>query len=392
MDFSKVKAHLDRLVQNGLPFAQVVVTKGRETVFSYNVGWADAEKTVPISDRNLCWCYSNSKVYTAVCLMRLVEAGKVALDDPVSKFLPEWEGVRYLQDGEILRAEQAPTLRQLITMTGGLSYNYGQDHPHFAEAIAKPGVTTREAVAALAQDPLIFEPGTDYRYGLGHDVIAAVVEAASGLRFSEYVQKNLFDPLGIADTGFHPTEEQYARFATEYRWDGETYTPCGRVNKFIFSENYDSGGAGMFSRPQEYCKLLTALACGGTGADGYLVLKPETVDLLAENQLAGKPWDSYHTNTAGQTNQGYRAGYGYGHGVRVHMYPAESCCKTSVGEFGWSGAAGAYSVVDRGRQLAIAYAEHVLRSGAKATDAKPSYVRKTVVKALKNLVCEAIDS
>ncbi len=388
MDFSKGQAHLDQLVQDGLPFAQIVVTKGRETVFSHNVGWADAGKTVPITDRHLCWCYSNTKVYTAVCLMRLVEAGKVALDDPVSVYFPEFSEIRYRKDGEIVTSKKAPTLRQLITMTSGLTYNLSE-YPHFSEAIARPGVTTREAVAALGQEVFAFEPGTDYCYGLGHDVIAAVVEVASGLRFSEYVKRNLLDPLGIEDTGFHPNAEQFARFAMEYRWDGETYTPCGHVNRYDFSKNYDSGGAGLFSRPKEYRKLLTALACGGTGEDGYLVLKPETIDLMAQNQLSGKTWESYHYKPGSPT---YRAGYGYAHGVRVHMDPAVSGCKTSVGEFGWSGAAGAYSVVDRGRQLAITYAEHVLRGGAKVPDAKPAYVRSKVVKELKNLVCEAIDS
>jgi CubicO group peptidase (beta-lactamase class C family) len=370
-------------VQDGLPFAQIVVTKGRETVFSHNVGWADAGKTVPITDRHLCWCYSNTKVYTAVCLMRLVEAGKVALDDPVSVYFPEFSEIRYRKDGEIVTSKKAPTLRQLITMTSGLTYNLSE-YPHFSEAIARPGVTTREAVAALGQEVFAFEPGTDYCYGLGHDVIAAVVEVASGLRFSEYVKRNLLDPLGIEDTGFHPTEEQFARFAMEYRWDGETYTPCGHVNRYDFSKNYDSGGAGLFSRPKEYRKLLTALACGGTGEDGYLVLKPETIDLMASNQLSEHALETYCTG---------KPGYGYGFGVRVHTDPAASGYKTPVGEFGWSGAAGAYSLIDRKNQIALCYVEQTLIDrSAKADPAKinPRHVprsknRKTVV----NLVYEA---
>ena len=391
MDFSKVQAHLEKVVQEGAPFVQTVVTQGRKTVFSANLGWADAAKTVPITGRHLCWCYSNTKVYTAVCLMRLVEAGKVALDDPVSVYIPEFSGIRYRKDGEILTAKQAPTLRQLITMTSGLTYNFSE-YPHFAEVTARPGVTTREAIAALGREVLAFEPGTDYYYGLGHDVIAAVVEIVSGLRFSEYVKQNLLDPLGIEDTGFHPTGEQLARFAEQYRWDGEVYTPCGHDNKFIFSENYDSGGAGMFSCPQEYCKLLTARACGGTGEDGYRVLKPETIDLMAKNQLTGKTWETYHTKAGSKT---YRAGYGYGHGVRVHVDAAQSGSRTSVGEFGWSGAAGAYSVVDRDKQLAISYAEHVLRGTAvpkPAADGHFPYVRTQVLKTLKNSVCEALES
>ena len=389
MDFSKVQAYLEQIVANELPFAQLVVTKGRETVFSANVGWADADRTVPITDRHLCWCYSNTKVYTAVCLMRLIEEGKVAPDDPVSKYLPEFAEIRYRKDGEVVTSTKAPTLRQLISMSSGLTYAYKEDYPHFAEAVTRPGVTTREAVAALAKDPWRFEPGTDYFYGLGHDVIPAVIEVASGMRFSEYVQKILLDPLGIEDTGFHPNEEQRSRFAAMHRYNKATgvFAPIPTENTLVFSENYDSGGAGLFSRPQEYCKLLTALACGGTGADGYRVLKPETIDLQASNQLTGKAWETFRAE---------KPGYGYGFGVRVHLDPAASGFKSPAGEFGWSGAAGAYSLIDRKNQIAFCYVEQTLLD--KSTKADPSKVNPKHItrsknrKNIVNLVYEAFEN
>ena len=390
MDFTKVQAYLEHLTEMGMPLVQLAVTKGRELVFSGSVGWADAEKAVPATDRTLCWCYSDTKVYTAVCLMRLVEAGTVALDDPVSKYLPEFEGIRYWKDGEAVRAKQAPTLRQLITMTSGLTYNGNKEYTHFSEAISRPGVTTREAVAALAQEVLAFEPGTEFRYGLGHDVIAAVIEVVTGMRFSEYVRQALFAPLGIEDTGFHPSEEQLRRFAALYRLDPETGTlrPFPPVNSYVFSENYDSGGAGMFSNAREYCKLLTALACGGTGADGYRVLAPESIERLATNQLSGKTWDTYHV----KDGKPIRAGYGYGLGVRVHVDAAASRGKTSIGEFGWSGAAGAYSFVDREKQLALCYVEHVLGHKLPAKEGVEPYVRTEVLRTIKNLTCDAVES
>ncbi len=388
MDFSKVQAYLEQRVADELPFAQLVVNKGRETVFSANVGWADAAKTVPISDRHLCWCYSNTKVYTAVCLMRLIEEGKVAPDDPVSKYIPEFADARCRKGIDVAKTAP-PTLRQLISMSSGLTYAYKEDYPHFAETVARPGVTTREAIAALAREVLAFEPGTDYRYGLGHDVIPAVVEVVTGMRFSEYVQQNLLDPLGIADSGFHPSEEQRSRFAAMHRYNKATgdFEPIPTKNAYIFSENYESGGAGLFSRPKEYIKLLTALACGGTGADGYRVLKPETIDLMASNQLSEHALETYCTG---------KPGYGYGFGVRVHTDPAASGYKTPVGEFGWSGAAGAYSLIDRKNQIALCYVEQTLIDrSAKADPAKinPRHVprsknRKNVV----NLVYEAFES
>ena len=383
MDFSKVGAYLDECVKNGLPMGQVRVTKDYETVYSYNAGWRDAEKTIPVSDDTLCWCFSNTKVYTAVCLMRLVEEGKIKLDDPVSKYLPEFAETFYLDGEEVRKAEKPVTVRHLITMTSGLSYAFKTRYPHFAEAVEKPGMTTREAIAALPKDPWKFAPGTDYVYGLGHDVVAAVIEVASGMRFSEYMKKIIIEPLGIKDTDFRPNAEQVSRLAAMYRCDKETgaFVLRETANEYAFCENYESGGAGLFSCPKEYGKLLTTLACGGVSKDGYRLLKPETIKLMATNQLTGQALHSYLTNRSDVPAPAKR-GYGYGLGVRVHLDPSASGRKSSAGEFGWTGAAGALSVVDPERRLAIVYAEHVRGHEGK-------FVIHT---DLINLICEGLEA
>ncbi|MBQ7566943.1 MAG: beta-lactamase family protein [Oscillospiraceae bacterium] len=383
MDFSNVQAYLERLIEAGQTMAQLVVTQGYETVYSRNFGWADAAKTVPMTDRHLCWCFSNSKVYTAVCLMRLAEDGKVSLDDPVSKYLPEFAECRYRRGDEIVKSETPITLRHLISMTSGLTYNKENEYPHFTEACKRPGVTTREAVAALAQGLVLsFEPGTDFRYGLGHDVIGAVIEVASGMRFSDYMRRTIFEPLGIRDTDFRPDAEQQARFAVMCRYNDATHTfdPYEPKNEFAFSENYDSGGAGLFSRPKEYVKLLTALACGGTAENGYRVLKPETIRRMSENQLCEKALRTYRI-ADGNREIVHKRGCGYAMGVRTHMDPAVSGRKTSAGEFGWDGAAGAFSLVDREKKLAFCYVEHNRNYRA----------HHMTHFELLNLVCEALE-
>ena len=392
MDFSKVQAYLEQLVADGLPFAQLFVTKGRKTVFSYNVGWADAAKTVPITDSHLCWCFSNTKVYTAVCLMRLVEEGKLSLDDPVSKYLPEFAETRCRKGDGIVKTDP-PTLRHLISMTSGLTYDLGTKYTHFAEAFSRPGATTREAVAALAQEVLSFEPGTDYFYGWGHDVIAVVIEAATGMRFSDYVRRTIFEPLGIRDTGFHPDAEQRSQFAQMSRYDGAAlaFRPIPTENRYVFNGNYDSGGGGMFSCPKEYCKLLTALACGGTGPDGYRVLKPETIDQMTVNQLCPKALNSFRTKGIPGHRIPNKAGCGYALGVRTHMDPAASGRKTSIGEFGWTGAAGALSLVDRERELAFCYTEQVMQHKKSPENPKSRSVYQDIHMPLINLICDAVD-
>lgn len=373
--------------------AQLVVTQGRETVFSESFGWADAAKTAPMTDSNLCWCFSNTKVYTAVCLMRLVEEGRIGLDDPVCKYLPECEKTSYQKGDGVAVTTKPITVRQLITMTSGLTYNHKGEYRHFMEAIGTPNVTTRDAIRALAQDVFKFEPGTSHCYGLGHDVIAAVIEVITGMRFSEYMNEAILRPLGIRDTGFHPSAEQKARFAEMYRYDGETNTfaVCPEPqNHYIFSPQYESGGAGMFSSPKEYIKLLTVLACGGTAENGYRVLKPETIRQMATNQLSEKQLIAFRTKGM-PDEQSNKRGYGYGLGVRVHLDPTESGRKTSVGEFGWNGAAGALSVVDPEKQLAICYVEHVRHHVNSPENPKSRDVYQQIHLELMDLVCEALD-
>ena len=219
------------------------------------------------------------------------------------------------------------------------------------------------------------------------DVLGAVIELASGERFGDYMKRIILDPLGIEDTGFHPNEEQCSRLMAQYRFNEET----GVFDRFETPRhtmpNFDRGGGGLFSSSVEYCKLLTALANGGVSKDGYRVLKPETIALMTENQLAGKAWESYHT----RKGEKIRAGYGYGFGVRTHMDPAASKRLSSVGEFGWTGMAGAFSSVDPGRRLALCYGEHIRNHVKRPGDPKSHHASKEIYPTLVNLVCEAID-
>ena len=214
-----------------------------------------------------------------------------------------------------------------------------------------------------------------------------MIEAASGERFGDYMRRILLDPLGIRDTGFHPTEEQRSRLMAQYKFNLET----GVYDRFEtprdVTPNFDRGGGGLCSSSVEYCKLLTALACGGVSKDGYRVLKPETIALMTTNQLTGKAWDTYHL----KKGRPCRAGYGYGFGVRTHMDPAASGYKTSVGEFGWSGMAGAFAIMDPGRRLAICYGEHIRNHTRRPGDPKSHDVSTEIRPALVNLICDAVD-
>ena len=348
MSFSKLDSFMKKMPARGIPACELTVLRHGEQVYRTAVGFADTEGKRPASPDDLYWIFSTTKVVTCIAAMRLVEQGVLHLDDPVSRYLPAFSDLKVKQaDGSLAPAKNEMTLLHLFTMTGGLTYDYGNAVKNATDR------STLGMVNEFAKDPLIFEPGTRYRYSLCHDVLAAVVEVASGMPFSQYLQQNIFDPLGMKDIGFRPTEEQEKRFSAMYL--GQTAcsppSPTSNKNPYALTDLFESGGAGLFSSVDEYAKLLTALSLGGTAKNGYRVLKPETVAMLGENHLPLAAQNDFVTTRL----------YGYGWGLcgRAHMDPTVSLSPTAVGEFGWDGAAGAFALVDPTNQVAVYFGSHV---------------------------------
>lgn len=373
--FSKMRSYLEMQTECGIPALECAVSVDGQVVFNECFGHFDAEKTKKASHGDLYWIFSASKVITCVCAMRLVEEGLLSLDDPVSKYLPEYATLSVkAKDGTVSRAQNEMKVLHLFTMTSGLDYA-SMNKPHVREAAEKYNGRTRDVVASFVQQPLYFEPGTHYLYSLSHDVLAAVIEVASGKSFGEYVREVLFDPLGIRDMGFHPTEEQRSRISAMYAYENGT----ARVheveshNNFRLGEQYESGGAGFFSSVSEYIKILNTLALGGTSADGYRFLKPETVRMMCENRLPDAALNEFNTNRL--------FGYGWGLCGRVHTDPRRSLSLSPVGEFGWDGAAGALAMVDTQNRIALHLLTHVRGC---------QYIYRRVHPRLINLVYEEI--
>lgn len=373
MSFSKLDKFIDEMPKRGIPMCDVTVSYKGEIVYRHSSGFSDAELTKPTSKDDIYWIFSNTKVMTCICAMRLVEEGKIALDDKLSKYIPEFADVSVNNaDGSVTPAKNDITLLHLFTMTSGLDYN--TNHPAINAERAAGGATL-DIVRAMAQKTLLFEPGTHYRYGLSHDVLAAVVEIASGMRFSDYAQKYIFDPLGMKDTGFRPTEEQKARMSAMYMYNGGLNKANleETKNSFAFTDAYDSGGAGLFSTVDDYIKLLETVALGGTSKNGYRLLSRDTVSLMQKNYLCDDARKDFSTTK--------HAGYGWGLCGRVHIDPVVSLSRSSVGQFGWDGAAGALSVIDAEKQVAIYLGTQVRGS---------HYIYHRIHPEIINLVYEAL--
>lgn len=357
--FEPLTGFLDSIeAKFNIPAVEVAVMKGGELIYRHAAGYSDPEKTKPVSDKDLYWIFSSSKISTCTAALKLIEDGVIGLDDPVSKYLPNYANLTVMQeDGTVVPAKNVMTIRHLMSMCGGLDYDGKRGSVEKVIAEKGEAVTTADICNAFADGPLVFDPGTHFRYSLCHDVLGGVIEVASGMRFGEYLEKNIFAPLGMTDTTFHPTEEQIERISTLYRAheDEGTNEIIGKRRITNQPDSYESGGGGLVSSTDDYLKLGAALANKGTGLNGYQLLKPETVELFRTPQL-GEVQHADFTHDFGNM-----VGYTYCLGAR--RFIDNRGFAGALGNFGWDGAAGFYILVDPDNDLTIIFAENIMSSG-----------------------------
>lgn len=348
MNFDRLTSYLDSLRETeGIPGSACLVLRDHKTVYSHTEGFSDAAGTMPVTLEDQYLLYSATKPLTAVAAMQLVEAGKLKLSDPIGDLLPEFRSMR-VGDAP---ARNAITVEHLLTMCGGFDYNLGIE-PIQEVCRNNPNATTAEIIAALAKAPLHFEPGTRFCYSLCLDVMARVIEVVSGRTFGQYMKEHLFDPLGMADSGF--SIEKATRLTQQYEYRSEAGGPVAvpNTNGLVPTPHYESGGAGLVSTITDYGKFVEAMCNGGVGRSGARILSAQSVAAFRVNRLGPVQLADF----AGCN----KPGYGYGLGMRVLLEKEKSGAKSPLGEFGWDGAAGAYLMIDTEHRLGIVYTQQVL--------------------------------
>jgi CubicO group peptidase (beta-lactamase class C family) len=360
MDFSPLTRFLDTLPLRGIPGVDCVVYYKHQPVLRHHAGFADRESQKPFEPHMLYNLYSTSKVITCTAALQLFEQGKFLLNDPLSEYLPEYKTMLVRTITGQGTAELRPAVKpirivDLFTMSAGMTYIMNSKSILKAQAETGGRAPTREVVRALAGEPLIFEPGTHWNYALCHDVLGALIEVLSGKRFGQYLQENIFDPIGMNDTGFSRTHERLARMTTQYRFNSETGVAeaITKDNGYILGSEYESGGAGLISSVEDYGLFVDTLSNGGRAASGAKILSRTTIDLMRSNQLDEIRMKDF--------NWEQMAGYGYGLGVRT-MIDKTRGSSSSIGEFGWGGAAGTYAMIDPDCEIAVFYAQHMLNN------------------------------
>jgi CubicO group peptidase (beta-lactamase class C family) len=366
MDFTKLTTYLNTLEEKyGVHGLDCKLMKEHKTVYRYMTGHSDYDLTVPVSENDLYEVYSCTKIITMTAVMQLIEQGKIGLYDELKKYLPEFTDMRIATDfilGEwpfnwpTLASPLAPVKNQilihdLMSMKAGLSYDVASEAIQEKKRETGNKAGTREMIKAIARMPLLCEPGTRYSYALGHDVLAAVVEVMSGMTFSQYLKKNICDPLTITEMYFRVPESEKHRISAQYMKDMQTGVIAPHSGMiFRLSDAYESGGAGLACTVDAYSMVLDALANNGVGATGARILKPESIRTMSKNWLTDQQLEDFKKSG--------KVGYGYGLGVRTLI--DGTCSKSPVGEFGWDGAAGAYALIDPINHISIFYAHEIL--------------------------------
>ena len=290
--------------------------------------------------------YSCTKPMTAAAAMLCLQEGLISLEDPVSQYLPAFANA-YLEENGVARPPKEPiTIRHLLTMTAGLNYSVGA--PVLQAAKTGKDMTTGRFFQALMGQPLCFEPGSHFKYSLCLDVLGGVMEAASGKSLEEFFREKIWKPLGMTETSFHQPGREQPRLAAMSSYDEKTQslTKSNWVKGSVdFPAGVFSGGAGLVSSASDYIKFADALA------SGEKLLNKEYIDLMRKPQLTSYKHEDQFGCTCGQD-------YGYGLGVRTRTAFNEGV-PSSLGEFGWDGAAGADVLIDPEHKLSFFYATHI---------------------------------
>lgn len=350
---------LSRFVDSGeIAGCAIRIMRNDKVFFEGSFGYADIENKVKMSSENTIFpIASMSKVITVAGIMRLYEQGLFKMWDPVSRFLPGFRNpkvAREKPDGsyEIVDAKGEITMRQLFTMTSGVPYPWGDtaagririEKEKEYEASGKPVPGNVAYANMVGELPLAFEPGERWMYGFSIDVLGAVIEVLSGKTLGEYLKENIFDPLGMKDTGFFVPAGKLDRVATLYHINEDM-----KAEERDFATEkpaFESGGGGLYSTVPDYSRFAQMLLHGGT-LDGVRILGRKTVDLMSTDHLTteqrkGDSWDT-------------QRGYGYGLGVRVMTNPELAGINGSIGEWGWDGAFGNWFCVDPKENLTCVY-------------------------------------
>jgi CubicO group peptidase (beta-lactamase class C family) len=330
---------MQSLVQDGkVVGCAAQVTQGGETIFFEAFGDRTPNSDQDLRTDQIVRIYSMSKAITSVAVMQLVEQGSVGIDDPVSLYIPEFADIQVGLGDDAHPPKRAVTIRDLLTHTSGLAYDFSAPEPlkETYGAIFRGAGTLKEAAARMGEAPLVQEPGAGFVYGISTDVLGRVVEVVSGETFEDYLQATLFEPLKMSDTSFTPPAGMEPMHivtggAGDLRIDDDHYqTQLARALK----PRFQSGGGGLWSTMSDYTRFMQAMERYGE-LDDVRILKAKTVAFMTQN----------HLSPAYETPQRFGLGFGLAEPEQTSRGPR------GAGRWTWGGAASTFFFIDPTQDL-----------------------------------------
>ena len=326
---AQIKSSVQALIDNEkIAGASIIVARKGKIVLFETFGMMDQKAKKPMQQDTIFRIYSMTKPITSVAAMMLYEQGKLKLDDPVSKYIPEFEGLKaYSESGKHDNQVHQMSIRDLLRHTSGLTYGYfgntAVDKMYMARSVLKRESSLQDMINKLSEIPLLYQPGTKWHYSVSTDVLGYLVQKISGQPLNEFFRQKIFEPLDMKDTDFYVPNEKVNRFAACY---GPGQNGGLRViddpvkSQYLAQPLLFSGGGGLVSTARDYLRFSQMLLNKGQ-LDDKRLLRSETIEMMTSNQLP----DS--------VKRGEEEGFGLGFSVRLRdgRFPQ--------GEYGWGGAA-----------------------------------------------------
>jgi len=332
---------LSYIDENKLPGMATLVARDGKVVHLGTYGKMRPDKA--IDDQAIFRIASMTKPITSVAVMILYEEGHFLLDDPVLKYIPEFDSMKVFQsvgDGELVLADakRPVTIHDLLTHTSGLTYGFFGNTP-VDSMVRNSGMwlgDLEHMISTLGDLPLLFQPGEKLNYSVATDVLGYLVEVISGTTFDRFLEERIFGPLGMDETGFYVPEDKMDRVMPVYRLDKKGKLKAGNLNNVPNEPpNLLSGGGGLYSTISDYARFAQMMLNDGE-LEGARILGPKSVDLMLSNHLSEDQMN-IKTNFPG---------VGFGLGFSVVADPPQTLSIGSLGSAGWSGIYNTFFTID----------------------------------------------
>jgi CubicO group peptidase (beta-lactamase class C family) len=330
-----------------------LLAKDGEVATYETAGLASVDTQTAMTKDSLFRIYSMTKPVTGVALMMLHEQGLWEFDDPISKHVPELANLKVMEsyndagEVELVTPGREPTMRELLNHSAGFGYGLGGSDPvntAFRDSAVLASDDLDTLIAKVAEIPLLFAPGEQWSYSVAVDIQGYIVQRISGLKFGEFLDQQIFQPLGMGDTRFYVQDKDRARFAEVHNWDEERGRLVQRPHRtdrpsYLDPDRLESGGGGLVSSTHDYARFLQMLVNEGE-LDGARLLTPESVRIMRTNSLRDE------LLLRGSDTRPGQAGQGFGVDFAVIFDPDAANSPQGPGTYYWSGAAGTWFWID----------------------------------------------